>query len=334
MTDPTREALGRSRPFRILSIDGGGTRGVYPAALLAQIEAMTNRRIVDHFDLIAGTSTGGLLALALAAEVPAATLLEFYLTRGPQIFPPPPTSRVARAWWLIQRRSRALFHREPLERALEDVLGNRRMCELKTRVVIPTFDVACGEIRLIKTPHHPNIKRDGDRRLVDVALATSAAPLVLPGFTSDTSERLIDGGVWANTPVSVAVNEAVGYLGVEREQVHVLSLGTTHAPYHVPEAAMSGGLRLAWHFVRGGAPGMWAAASRTSAVASAKVILGDSDRFLRIDQTVAAGRFGMVGVQQMKDLRALGERDAMHHTRRIQEQFFTTERSFPGLACF
>lgn len=331
MTDLTTEALEHSRPFRILSIDGGGTRGVYPAALLAQIEAITQRRIVDHFDLIAGTSTGGLIALGLAAGVPAATLLEFYLTRGPQIFPPSPTSRAALAWWWIQRRDRALFHREPLERALEDVLGNRRMEELLTRVVIPTFDVACGEIRLIKTPHHPNIKRDGDRRLVDVALATSAAPVVLPGFTSDTSERLIDGGVWANTPVSVAVNEAVGYLSVGREQVHVLSLGTTHAPYHVPEDAMSGGLRLLWHFVGGGASGMWEAASRTSAVASARVLVGDSERFLRIDQTVAAGRFGMVGVKQMKDLHALGQRDAMHHARRIEEQFLTTGRNFPGL---
>jgi patatin-like phospholipase/acyl hydrolase len=217
-----------AREFKILSIDGGGLRGMFPAALLAWLEEHTGATIADHFDLIVGTSTGGIIALGLAAGLPAAHIREFYTQKGPLIFPRK-RGRLTEAWRALRKYGMVRHEREPLEKALREVLGQLTMGDLKKRVVVPTFDAVAGEIRLIKTAHHSHIRRDHQRTLVDVALATSAAPTYLPGHTTKLGERLLDGGIWANNPIAVAVVEAVGYLRISPESVRVLSLGTTRA---------------------------------------------------------------------------------------------------------
>ena len=73
--------------FNILSIDGGGIKGLYPAKVLEQIEGRFDKKISDHFDMICGTSTGGLIALALSLNHPASKIAKFYSTRGDKIFP-------------------------------------------------------------------------------------------------------------------------------------------------------------------------------------------------------------------------------------------------------
>jgi patatin-like phospholipase/acyl hydrolase len=319
-----------TRPFRILSIDGGGIRGVYPAAFLAGLEAQTGKRLVDHFDLLVGTSTGGLIALGLAAGKPAASLLNFYLEHGPTIFPTPrgKLRAIVRAAGAVRAIWKPKHAQEPLAEALRTVLGEQKMGDLTTRVVIPTFDAANGEIKLIKTAHVARFRRDHTRPLVEVGLATAAAPGVLPGVVTETGERLLDGGLWANNPVAVGVVEAIGYLGIPREAIYVLSVGTMHEPYHYPVNAMTGG----WYALSRARPiDLVFAAQMTGALATAKVLLGGTDRLLRIDRAVASDRFKMDQVIDLNDMRTSGDRDATHWGTTVESMFLMTQRQYPGL---
>src|SRR5208283_110292 len=106
--------------FRILSIDGGGMKGVFPASFLATIEKTIEGPIGEYFDLIAGTSTGGILALGLGLGFQASELLELYRGRGNAIFPPSINERIRH--WL---RSRNRYSPEPLRAALTDVFGQK-----------------------------------------------------------------------------------------------------------------------------------------------------------------------------------------------------------------
>lgn len=204
--------------FQILALDGGGLRGIFAAAALAQFEKDYETRISGHFDLVTGTSTGGLIALALAAGQSPQEILEFYLQLGPKIFP---TSRHRRL-----RRAFRPYNPDPLRRALEGIFGSITLGESPLRLAIPAFDLTSDDVYVFRTPHLPKLRRDRHERMVDVALATTAAPTYLPAHRID-GLRLVDGGVWANNPTMVGVVEALGALKRSPEEVHVLSIGTT-----------------------------------------------------------------------------------------------------------
>ena len=208
---PTQQSSGR---FRILSLDGGGIKGTFSAAFLATLEELTGKSVVRHFDLIAGTSTGGIIALALGLGLPAQEVLGFYLEHGPKIFPVTGIRRRAFRHWVRSK------HRvDALRTAVSEILGDRRLGESQTRLVIPAFDAVSGDIRLFKTAHHPRFKLDYRELASDIALATSAAPTYFPVFHSGDGGRFMDGGIWANNPTAVAVTEAVGVLGVAPEMI-------------------------------------------------------------------------------------------------------------------
>lgn len=214
---------GAADRFQILSLDGGGLRGIFAASALAQLERDFDTRIVDHFDLVAGTSTGGLIALGLAAGRSPQEILDFYLHEGRTVFP---TSRVARA-----RRLRRPHRSEPLRAALEEFLGDRTLSDSKIRLAIPSFDQTSNDVYLFRTPHLPSLRRDHRELMVDVGLATSAAPTFLPAHRIG-GLRLIDGGVWANNPTMVAVVEAIASCGIPAGNVHVLNVGTATELVH------------------------------------------------------------------------------------------------------
>jgi Patatin-like phospholipase len=121
------QAWPKNGKFRILSIDGGGIRGIFPAAVLAGLERefTGGRSIASYFDLVAGTSTGGILALGLGAGYTAADLLELYVTRGNEIFPEPSNTMIGRvkSWWRPKHHYlRYHYERDALERVLTDKL--------------------------------------------------------------------------------------------------------------------------------------------------------------------------------------------------------------------
>lgn len=210
----------RADRFQILSLDGGGLRGMFAAALLARLEEDLDVRIIDHFDLIAGTSTGGIIALGLGLGLSPRDILGFYADHGPQIFRD--RTRLRGLRHLI----RAKYSAGPLRTALTDVFGEKTFGESTKRLVIPSYNLGAEDVYLFRTPHLPSLTRDWREHAVDVAMATAAAPTYLPGMSLDGA-RLIDGGVWANNPVMVALTEAVGPLSVPLEAIRVFSVGTT-----------------------------------------------------------------------------------------------------------
>lgn len=248
--------------FRILSLDGGGIRGAFAASFLAELERQLGTRVGQHFDLVAGTSTGGIIALAVALGEPASRIADLYENLGPRIFARVPPRRLN--WWgrcvrwAIDKRLRStglkcedLFQTRydavVLRSALEEVFGYRTLLDAKTRVVVPAVNLARGCPIVFKTPHLPGANsRDRDYQVVDIALATAAAPTYFPHATIGTGTAFSDGGLWANNPVLVALAEAARIRGGDATGlagVEILSLGTGRARYSLvpPDAA-----GLAW----------------------------------------------------------------------------------------
>lgn len=162
-----------SQRFQILSLDGGGFKGMFSAAVLERLEADLGVSVVDHFDLVTGTSTGGIIALGLGAALRPAQLVDFYVDRGPDIFPGP--RRRA-----LRRPFRSKYRAGPLRSALEEVLGEATLADSQVPLAIPTYDLCNDDVYLFRTPHAPRLLRDRRERMVDVALATAAAPTYLP----------------------------------------------------------------------------------------------------------------------------------------------------------
>jgi uncharacterized protein len=244
------------RDFRILSIDGGGIRGIFPAGVLADLESVVapGYSIAEYFDLIAGTSTGGILALGLGAGKSAREIRDLYMRRGPEIFPPVWDNMLGRAWKAFRNNLlNATFHRysrQALERVLQEFLGDKIFGDSIVRQVIPAFDGRFSEVFLFKTRHHPDYEQDWRKRMVDIGLATSAAPTIYRPLESG-GYRLIDGGIWANNPTMLAVVEAMIAFDVPRDRIKVLSIGCGDDPYHVTRRMTWGGL---WHWRRSSEP--------------------------------------------------------------------------------
>jgi uncharacterized protein len=204
--------------FQILALSGGGYRGLFSARILELMEEQYGGAAADRFDLIAGTSVGGILALALAARVPAARIARIFLEHGSEIF----RSRGRLAGWVG-----AKYDNSGLRALLEhdDYLGQRLLGESRTPVIVPAVNYTTGAPQLFKTPHHENFGRDHLLRMVDIAMATSAAPTYFPIYELN-SQQYVDGGLIANAPGLLAVHEARKFLAQDADDIHVISVGT------------------------------------------------------------------------------------------------------------
>lgn len=233
------------RPFRILSIDGGGIRGIFPATVLAHFEKkfLGGRSIASHFDMVAGTSTGGILALGLGAGLTAGELADLYVARGGEIFPPP--GALARRMRKVTGLFKHGYDRKALSAMLKEKLGDRRLGESSVRLCIPALEGHYGEVNIYKTPHHPDYHLDGPKPMLTVALATSAAPTYFQPL-ADGGHLLVDGGVWANNPIMIGLVDALTCFDVARLNVQILSLGCGDEPYKFSEGKQAGGGLLAW----------------------------------------------------------------------------------------
>jgi cGAMP-activated phospholipase len=204
--------------FQILALSGGGYRGLFSARVLELMEEQYGGRIADRFDLIAGTSIGGILALALAARIPAADLKGLLVKHGREIF----RSRGPLASWFG-----AKYGNQQLKDLLarEEYLGKRLLGDSGTRLLIPAVNYTTGTPQVFKTPHHENFARDHRLKMVDVGMATSAAPTFFPIYEME-SQQYVDGGLVANAPGLLAVHEARSFLGQEQKDIYVLAIGT------------------------------------------------------------------------------------------------------------
>ena len=312
---------GHGKTFRILSLDGGGIRGVFPAALLARLEEHLEYPIGRYFDLIAGTSTGGIIAIGLGLGLSASEILKLYEEQGPAIFG---QEHSAIENW-VRQKVRGLAHlfvskhsSETLRRALEGVLGRRRLGESHTRLVVPAWHPTLERVYIYKTAHHPRLETDYKQPAIDAAMATAAAPTFLKPHMTESAAELVDGGVWANNPIGVATIEAIGMLGWPGDKLKILSLGTINEPGQLP--SLRGKLPMAGAVTR-----LFIAGQAHSALGIAKIVTGDVHErkaIWRIDQTAPEGRYTLDNAVRISEMRDRAFAEAREQLPELRRHFF------------
>jgi hypothetical protein len=215
--------------FKVLAIDGGGIKGLYSAKILSLIEEELQRQhgstvgLVDYTDLICGTSTGGLIALALSLGIPAKTICEFYELKGPKIF-----AGSQNVFALLrQTLFGGKFSDRPLNAALQEMFKTKTIGDSNCLLCIPTYDFTHGTYDIFKFDHKEgNLSRHNRLPMVDIALATSAAPTYFPlaQIEKENNTQYVDGGVWANNPSLVGFLEAATYFVGQGKPYDHLSL--------------------------------------------------------------------------------------------------------------
>ena len=204
--------------YRILSIDGGGIRGIIPGMALTALEEAAGRPIHELFDLVAGTSTGGILALGLtcpAADGPGARytagdLVALYEDHGAAIFHRHRLRRMPGVG-LLADMARAKYPPGPIDRILEDYFGGVRLKEALADVLVPAYEIERRAPFFFKS-RRAREDDDYDFAIADVARATSAAPTFFTPHRIDVDDdyyALVDGGVFANNPAMCAIAEAI-----------------------------------------------------------------------------------------------------------------------------
>jgi patatin-like phospholipase/acyl hydrolase len=219
--------------YHILSLDGGGIRGLLMCGLLERLEAEVPG-FLDSVDLIAGTSTGGILALGLAAGLTPARIGDIYRDRGAEIFP----ADLGDALGDVDRLLVADYAAEPLHRVLLETFGDATLGDLGKHMLVPTFDLDSGTThgggpRSWKAKFFQNFEGDpGDRGelVADVAMRTSAAPTFFPSY-----QGYVDGGVVAGNPAMCALAQALDERAANQtvSRVALLSMGTGLNPHFV-----------------------------------------------------------------------------------------------------
>lgn len=298
--------------FRILALDGGGLKGAFTASVIATWEKQTGLRVVDHFDLVAGTSTGGILAIGLGLGLSGQKMLDFYRSRGPSIFPI--TRLRGRIRHILRHLIAPKYSQETLHRELESAFyeAGRPIClkESQCRLVIPTYHAVAGASHLFRTPHHPDLTADAYTEAANAALATAAAPTF---FTAAKIANMVaessyfDGGVWANSPAMAAIIEAVCFLRIPLERIDVLSVGTTEEPFTVRKQTRSGIIGWLW---KKRILDLLMNVQQESSLKLAKHLVGDP-RFLRVNVMTVPGSYSLDGPKEIGELADLGNRIAL-----------------------
>ena len=228
--------------YRILSLDGGAVRGIYTSVLLQNLVKAVPQ-LVEKADLIAGTSSGGILGMGLAAGKTPAELTDFWLQHVHSIFSRSWLGKIFNRWGLV----RAKYDNRGLRAAVDAFFGEKRLGELSKRVLVPTFDLdneGKKRPRQWKPKFFHNLdEQDPDlqQRVADVAVRTSAGPGYFPSF-----QGYVDGGVVANNPSMAALAQCLHEeLGKQKvDNVALLSIGAGANYEHLP------GDRHNWGFLR------------------------------------------------------------------------------------
>ena len=256
------------------------------------------------FDLICGTSTGGILAIGLSLGLSARELLDFYRGRGPAIFPGTSlverTANVFRQFFLGPK-----FSQDALRRQIVAILGDRKFGEARCRLAIPSYDAVAGRIYIFKTAHDPRFVNDVGLPAVEVALATSAAPTYFQAARAGQFGKYVDGGVWANCPAMVGLVEAISFLKVPLGEIRVLSVGTTSEPFNISKNSKESAARWNVGFVN-----LMFEAQMEATTTQVGLLLGD--RMHRINYVAPPGRFSLddASADAINDLAGPGEAEA------------------------
>ncbi len=230
----------------LLALSGGGYRGFFSAAVLARLESELGGPVHKCFDLIAGTSIGGIVACALASGIGADVVLKAMVENGETIFGKP--GRLRR----FARGARSYFTSKyssaPLESVVRAILGpsneNRLLSNVNFPLLLPTVSYSAAAPMLLRS-HGLAGAKASRVTLTDAAMATSAAPTYFPARLVN-NELLVDGGLIANAPDAVAVANAMHLLGCVLEDIYVLSIGTSGEPMERPVTGPLNSGKVAW----------------------------------------------------------------------------------------
>lgn len=234
------------RPFRVLSLDGGGMRGIYTGAFLArltdQFARIRNKSALDlglGFDLITGTSTGAIVGCALAVGRPMSEVVALYREHGPKIFPHRLMGKRSAIYRASQGDRFVRAGDKALREALKSVLGTTTMVEVFAgrgiSLAIPAVLMSEHRAWVFKKTAKSGV-RDDRYPLVDVCMATSAAPIYRslaaindPNMPAGPQQVFADGGLWANNPIMVGLVDALTIAAPDRA-IEIFSLGTCPRP--------------------------------------------------------------------------------------------------------
>lgn len=324
---------------RILALDGGGIKGAFAAAFLDTIEEATGKRVAEHFDLIAGTSTGGIIAIGLGLGMSAKEISQFYVNDGPRIFGQQNPlddhgwfSRTAAKvnGYLKRGKQLAVPKYDPtqLKKALERAFQSKRLGDSSVRLIIPAYHADKEDVYVFKTRHHPRLQMDWKESAVNVGLATAAAPTYFQAHPMPSGAPLIDGGIWANNPVGLAAVEARSVLGWKDDDLYIVRLGCTEEVLDIPVESGYAGLLLKSTalFMQGQSRG----ADGTAMLLSDH--RQETPRFFPFQPKVSIGKFSLDGVAMLDRLRGLGAAHGREAIPLFNEYFLfdKAERFNPG----
>lgn len=239
--------------FTVLTIDGGGMRGLYSATLLAALVRRFNPEPKEAGDLdlgkkcnlICGTSTGAIIACGLVAGVPLQDIMKLYTKHGEEIFPRGyPKSICASIPWIFKHLCKPSADKEKLHSVLQSIFKEETINGIynkrKIAFCIPTVNATTYKAWVFKTPHLAGKHRDNQYKLVDVCMASAAAPILFPLHSISNPENendtqiFVDGGLWANNPVLLALVEAI-QIAPQDADINIISVGTASTPNGDPK---------------------------------------------------------------------------------------------------
>lgn len=302
--------------FRVLSLGGGGYLGLFTAQVLAKLEEHLGGRIRDHFDLVCGTSIGGIIATGVSKGVPADDIVRMFIDNGDEIF---------REKWPFRFLPRKLlnsvtpiYSSDKLKETLLTLLSEEETLQSLyedggRRLSVSAVNLTQNRPHDFKTPFTKEFFRDRDCRLIDVCLATSAAPTYFPTHKVATRQEagtvtydlFCDGGVYANSPDFVGLFDATHFLHKNLSDVSMLSIGT---PFSRPadfkhSPASDGYLRWVNYF---DLPGLFTHLQETNTVYVMRRLLGERyhrvkfranpDLSLELDDTSAKNKKILLGM--------------------------------------
>ncbi|WP_025027714.1 CBASS cGAMP-activated phospholipase [Caldalkalibacillus mannanilyticus] len=202
--------------MKVLSIDGGGIRGVFPATILQCIEQRVKEPIHKHFDLLAGTSTGAIIAASLTLEKSMSNVVKMYEIHGKDIFHKQSFLALFQTFYKNKR----------LKSALRDFFGEIRLGDISIPLVIPTVNISKGKTHVFRSGYFHESPEDHSIYLWEAVLSSCSAPIFFPPIRADHRFLAVDGGLWANNPSLLCLTEAMVQFGQTISDIQMLSIGT------------------------------------------------------------------------------------------------------------
>ena len=333
--------------FRILSLEGGGIRGAFGAAYLTEIEQRLGQSVTEHFDLIAGTSTGAITAASLANGMQAQAVVDFYRKHVGNIFHPrephQPKGLLRLAFPAARRmmrnrtssnfddffRSRYCPH--ALSHSFEDAFGDTTLGELsRGPLVVPSVNLTQGHTHVFRTPHLTEFEGERDLRVRDVLRAATAAPTYFPHKVMPDGDAYCDGGLWANNPGVLAVAEAIKIrrgcvgdrcdLATDVSKIYLLSIGTGLSTYSLSPPGSDAGI-LYWARYVADVMGFSQAQGTEIPL---DYLLGD--RYQMVNFEIPDASWTLDAIEHMERLFKLGRDQAAANFEDVAEKFFSNAK--------